>query len=374
MKLTVPNTNGTDNDAGQFSHWDSGYKVTVLAKPGRCLDLPGEKTHISRNQVLENEDTLVCGEAGGGHSRFLRWWRSALTSSARDWIHVDSSAWDGSFFRRRSGDDRSGESGAQDQAVEAIEKLGLEQGVVNRTQALRRWSEKLERPFTLIICNLMALGSGPALEVATTLRRLREPRPLCPNLRVVVSSPSESIFADQIDRSGYRALCEEYRLPSLDADDVARLAGTQSSDPDRSPLSFEEKALERFLTHTGGQPLLVWHLLARLGGLVKKSAPATTAQVDEAARQMRYSPPGRAGYWQEDLRRLLTEAPELVSAMESYVAGASLGPARFPPPAEDRALFIAGWVRLNEMGRWGITSSFHAHLARPVLQGLRTGE
>lgn len=81
---------------------------------------------------------------------------------------------------------------------------------------------------------------------------------------------------------------------------------------------------------------------------------------------MRYSPPGRARYWREDLGRLLSEAPELVPAMESYVAGASLGPARFPPPAEERALFIAGWVRLNEMGRC-------THLARPMLQGLRRG-
>lgn len=158
---------------------------------------------------------------------------------------MDASAWNRLFFRRRPGDDRSGESGAQDQAGEAIEKLGQVQGVVNRTQALRGWSEKLEHPFTLIICNLMALGAGPALEVATALRRLRDFHS-CPQLRVVVSSPSESIFADQIDRSGYRSLCDEYRLPSLDAVDVANVAGAQLNDPGRSPLGFEQEALERF--------------------------------------------------------------------------------------------------------------------------------
>ncbi len=53
--------------------------------------------------------------------------------------------------------------------------------------------------------------------------------------------------------------------------------------------------------------------------------------------------------------------------MRRYAAGETLGPARFPPPAAERALFINGWLRLNEDYRWGMTSEMHRRLAMPIL-------
>lgn len=89
--------------------------------------------------------------------------------------------------------------------------------------------------------------------------------------------------------------------------------------------------------------------------------------VERAAREMRMLPPAQAKQWQENLRAILTNEPELIHTMEAYVTGRTMGPARFPPPAKERSLFIAGWIGLNKEDRWGISSKFHAHLASFVL-------
>lgn len=56
MKLTVPSTTGTENDAER----DTGYTVTVLAKAGRWLDLPARKR------------TSAAGLGEQGHPRVRR--------------------------------------------------------------------------------------------------------------------------------------------------------------------------------------------------------------------------------------------------------------------------------------------------------------
>jgi hypothetical protein len=206
------------------------------------------------------------------------------------------------------------------------------------------------------------------------LRQIRD-RHLCQRLQILLTGTSEALVSDTPDSSGYMAFCRLIRPRPLDACEIQLLAApTRAGSDTPVPFQFDDGAIEEFLSQTGGQPLLVRHLIRRLRGFAKasKKGSLNTDDVAQAANQMRAAPPEEVSFWQADLRDALMKRPELIDPMCAYVRGASLGPSRFPPPSIERPLFIGGWLGLNRLRRWGIASQFHADFARPVLDHVRS--
>jgi hypothetical protein len=322
--------------------------------------LPGRPHCIGHEQVRSREDTLIFGERSGGVSNFLSWWCEELDREPRiPWVQVRGSAWDRAFF------DCSLEAKPlleKEGGSSLIEDIGRAATTHERAKALVEWARLLKEPSTLILRDLSALGAPADQQVAEALAVVRETIRL-PNLRLVVADAFETIYQSTRNSSGLLRFCHAYRLAPLDEEAIRALAAHAADD--RRPLILAGDALRSFIEHTGGQPLLVQHLLYRLLSVARSQLDES--DVEQAARRLRAAPPAEVGVWKSDLRRLLKEHPHLRQPMETYVAGGTLGPARFPPPSEESPLFIAGWVRLNRSRRWGIASGMHRDLARAVL-------
>lgn len=365
--------------------WRKGeaYAAVELGRDGATIPLPGKPMLIDDNIVLKQQDTLILSERSGGSRDFLDWWCQRLNRREETWVLVHAREWAQDFFDwspkfksnkkiSKKNDDNPDERSI---VAEAIERFGTVEGSTERAQSIAKWTKTLQKPFTLIIRDLMGLGPDKSLEIATALRSLRDHN-LAKKLKIVLVSHSESILGDLYDRSGYLYLLRQFRVPSRSDKEIIKLVGwlRQVSEANASlqpHLSLSQEAVDALLDSTGGQPLLIQRMIKSLSHLVKR-VDSTEFCVNEmdvanASRLLRSTPPDQCRIWVEDLKNLLSVEPDLISTMRSYVTGHSLGRARFPPSANERPLFVAGWVGLDRLGRWGIKSSFHAHLARPVL-------
>lgn len=346
-----------------------GYALIELGRGGLPVDLPGRRMTVTDEDVLGESDTLLLSERCGGSRDLLKWWCHRLDEAGRPWVLVHAAHLASQLFQWG----REVTAEQKEVASPAINSLLSDANRTQRIKALVDWAnpEKLPSDFTLIIRDLMMAGQENGIEVATALRTIRDQH-LAPKLQIVLLSHSESTFQDRYDRSGYLSLLRQFRLPKLEAHEIGRLAAKRAG-PDEAGvgLILEGAARDHFMDQTGGQPLLVQHLLRRLRQLAE--GPITTvsvADVEQAGHHLRQSQPEQVAQWQEDLRRLLEQQPEMMATMKAYLLGQSLGPSRFPPPHQDRPLFIAGWVGVNRLGRWGIASEYHAHLAGPVMDEL----
>lgn len=350
--------------------WGEVYPMVPLGEAGTPLDLGRPRTVIDPIKVNEVRDMIVFAELGGGLDHFFHWWRGTLEKLERPYVVVRGDDWSPSLFQWHV------ESGfpaeLKKKAEKGIAAFGNEPGSTKKVEALKSWGEKLTKPFNLTLRNLTALGPDQALEAAIALRKIRE-RGYCPHLQVLVAGSSESIFMGDRDVSGYRTLCCEYRLPSLTEDEILELA---RHDDQGRRLSLDlGDAIDPFIEQTGGRPLLVQSLLQRLRELAGRLNRKKIGNLElaRAAKQLRDAPPNIVKLWQDDLLSLLKKHRELGTTLNEYVLGKSIGRSSFPPPVEERPLFIAGWVGLNRLDRWAITSQLHAHLARPMLDQLKRG-
>ncbi|MBI4515093.1 MAG: hypothetical protein HY699_04665 [Deltaproteobacteria bacterium] len=358
--------------------WKAHYPMIAIGAYGVPTDLPGKEAKLAKKDAQEKRDVLLLSEREAGTRNFLDWWRGRLSADKKPSVLVHGNAWGEELFEWPTDQHRD------ETVINALRALGAGPNVVDRATALARWAATLTSPFTLLIRELSSMGEPAAVDVATALRVLRElDRNSYPNLHVLVTDTSEAIYVDSRDRSGYGALCHQYRIAPLGSAAIEALGGWEG--PREKPkhkkdeiwpqLSFADGASEVFLEHTGGQRLLVRHLLHRLRERARSVGCANLdlarGDIEGAARQMGDSPPSEVKLWQEDLQQLLKREPNLVHRMRAYVLGETIGPAEFPPPANERSLFIAGWLKPDRDGRWGIASLFHVHLARPVLDEFR---
>lgn len=347
--------------------WGEVYPMTPLGEAGTPLDLGRPRTTIDRARVDAMRDAIVFAERGGGLDHFFYWWREQLEKLGRPYVVVRGDDWSPSLFEWQGLP-----AELKKKAEKGLAAFGTEPGSTKKVEALKSWGEKLSKPLNLILRNLTSLGPEQALDAAIALRKIRE-LGICPNLQILVAGSSESIFMGDRDVSGYRTLCYEYRLPSLSEDEILELA--RHDDQGRRLALELEDAIDAFIEQTGGQPLLVQSLLHRLRELADRLGRTRVAplEVARAAKQLRDAPPNIVKLWQDDLAKLLADHRELGVKLNEYVLGKSIGRSSFPPPVEERPLFIAGWVALNQRDRWAITSQIHAHLARPILDQHRRG-
>lgn len=217
--------------------------------------------------------------------------------------------------------------------------------------------------------DLAALGQGPAAELAGDLRALCER--WRDHLRVIAIDQSEALFTGTELGSSFLALSHEYRLDWWEAGRVeqhAKDSELRPADADRSDQrDWFAKAV---LLHTGGAPLLVEDLVRRIKDYAAERRQFGRDHLARGVRDQRAAPPTQTRFWQEYLRAVLGQSEELVFRLRAYVVGQSVDLTREVPPGVERPLFVGGWVREREDGRWGIASTFHASLARAVLDDL----
>lgn len=378
MTLTthVKQDNGT-----YYLSWEdnniSGYKLTEMAQPNGFLnDLPGTLEFMTFSQLKEKNNCLVTSELSGGRMNFIRAYQAYLETQNISWLFVKADAWEKVVFQC------STKFKPSDDFLEAIAALKTEEGIGARMALLKEWlTEKTKQTATLEPENIVLILRGvstlkklEAEEITIIFRQLFDTGIVAQatnKFSILIIDTFDSIFTDAAETSGYANLCYQYRLPFLDANDIKILVKELALKftPELSPKKVtkaetDRQAVSRLLEHTGGQPLLVQDFLRRLQ-LLKK--PITPRLIERVAKNMRANPPVITKKWQKELEKILKKEHELIHPLQAYVSGFSLSSMRMPPPAQERSLFLAGWLNFSKE-RWGISSTLHANLARPILE------
>ena len=358
--------------------WDEGraYPVIELGRRGASTPLPGTPRLIDQQDLKDSKDVLVLSERSGGSRSLLEWWKSQLDDLGESWVTIKANAWDSVFFEWSKS--LGGGSNQPDEKIlearkaiaEALEGVGSKKSAVGRAKVLHEWAGTLTESFTLIIRDLHSAGSEIALEVATAFRTIRDFQKT-PTLRVVLISHSEVGLGDLWDRSGYLPLLCQWRVAGLDGREIKKLLSARLQGLGKVSR-IESRVVDAIHEEVGGQPLLLQQLCNILEehilrGRPKRQPGLSIDDVADAAIILRENAPDPCRVWGVELEKLLKQEPELIPALKSYVVGNSIGEKSFPLPKEERPLFVAGWLGLDRLGRWGIRSAFHAHLARPIL-------
>jgi hypothetical protein len=345
--------------------WKGGYAVTALRDLGKEHDLPGREALLSEEDISEHRDVLILGERSGGVRDFLHWWRSALDNTQQPWIQVHEGEWEPNLVQVSAHHFGEG-AGSSGEPLNLLLSLGRDYSAAEKAEALLKWIKAL----SVEKVSLLIRVTGTELPESTSnaLRIIRDGNGHS-KLHVLVGTESEATFTANAFWSGYLDVARCYRLRAFGDAEVRALLAWHGKRTNRS-LEGSQQVLEEVLSCVGGQPLLTQDMVRRL---VERCAGREigTNDVQAVFHKLSLSPPESARFWQAELKKILILHPELVLAMRSYVQGHTLGPVRFPPPAHERPLLVSGWVRLNHLGRWGITSKLHASLARPVLDQLQ---
>jgi hypothetical protein len=365
------------------------HRLIRLGAEADFLALPGIPVTVDENDLLQHRHVLIVGERSGGASLFLRWWRSRLDQRQPPvaWAQVHGNAWlpeliEGSFDSWAARGSLS--DGLRETIIESIAELGRQREPGQRAAALQRLDMSCPEPFCLIIRDPEGLGEEAAEKLGIGLRIYAERQrartlPSPTRLNTLISSTSQRFFLDAAHHSGYIASCHVYRLPWLDAQEIKLLLEWSPSGEPWACVdpAKEEQILEELLRLSGGQPLLIQATRSHLLGMRQQDRDdvhtITEARIRSVARTLRRSPPAITRVWQKELVDLVEDRPNLRQSMSEYVAGKSLSHRRFPPPAQERSLHIAGWLQCNYLGRWSIASKLHAELAARVLIGSEGG-
>lgn len=342
--------------------WEEGYPVLVLGEPGTSFSLPGSVRVLTKDDVFQQKNVIMLGERGGGVSDFLRWWRDALDERSVPWLYIGGGGWKKSLMETSAAAPRGA---SLEELYQALDLFRTAPNADEKADLLAQWGSKLEAPFHLVIRDFSVLGEETAIAMADALRLIRD-QGKCPALHLLIGSAREFYFSDRLF-SGYGGVAYCYRFRGLQAPEIVGLL-KKSAVLRRLEVELDANALDEILDFTGGQPLLVQNLLRIVCDIVTPGK-ITVRDVKKACQLARESPPNHVRFWKEDLRKVLTDEPELVKTMKGYVLRQTLGAAgdRWPPPAIERALLVSGWVKLNRLERWGIASDLHASLARSVL-------
>lgn len=391
-----------ERSAGESMHvqWDGGrvFPLLRLRRDTEILPLTAERRFPTYDELQKDQRVLVFCERSGGGRSFLRWWQQQLTIKKRPWLYTQGRGWEADLFdlskQALAETYTTGEGDVRQTPVAYMTAFGQAKDAASKAAVLIEWAEarRGKKPFFLIFRDLSALGEA-ADATAGALRLFGDQRD--PSVRnsfhVVIVSSSEATFEDRMDVSGFGAMCQQYRLPFLNRDEIQHLAAAMLGD--RLPEGGDSDLLARQLgieieEAVGGQVKLVQDLLQRLlsegnaasslhtllskyGHEPDRFEDRLRQQVRKAVAALRDSPPTAVEFWMRDLQARLHRNQPLIEILRTRVEGVRI-PAGTEPPGQEAALLIPGWVRFDHLDCWGIASPFHAHFARKVLDKLGT--
>ena len=380
------------------------YALSRVPNGATHFELSGKRTYLEAKNIFSGNygDLLILGERGAGANTFLSWYTENLESQGKDWLLVNGDRWEKTFFKgyfsgvpldiRKLKDNKSPKNNdktnqtsekvrktqelsnpiknTMEAACDAIHDFGQASDAQDQGSTLLKWAEDLENPCYLLIREFYELGSEKAFQAAKALRYLRDSGKGS-KLKILILTSDEETFLDTAEQSGYLPLTQSYRLPHFNKKEIETLWREKSKSfqqPGKIP-NFKVKQM------TGGHPLLTQLFLNSLVDHLK-SCPQKQVEdqdLEEVFRKLLLAPPREITIWKRSLLKILKANRGLIETFKGYVVGKSIGPLRFPPPIEERPLFVAGWIGLNDLGRWGILSRYHAELADSVLNELEGG-
>lgn len=346
--------------------WAGGAKqwVIEIGSPTEKIYLPGSFASVDIGQLRNRNDILILSERSGGSRSLLSWWERQLDSEGEPWVHIDAMMWDEDILRKNPG-------WSNKSALDALLELGKATDRLAGTVALNSLLKAHEGPLTVFLRDLPSLNAR-ALAVASAFRAFRELHRQT-QLRVVLISHQE-YFADSVyHQSGYLPMLWQLKTRSFEVAEIEILAQAWASRTGTNQTLLSTMPGKGVFDLTGGQPLLVQRFFATIAQAKEAWRLAPQAAMAKAAQLLRSDPPEACRSWTEELKAALKSDNRLANQLHAYVRGASLVPARFPPPAFERPLFVAGWLGLDRLGRWGIRSTLHADLARQVLNQPASG-
>lgn len=346
--------------------WQSGYPLYILAEPPIYRDLGIQRQFVAFQKLHDQTNIAIFSEQSSGRKSFIQAYLDFLNAQNKPWLVAQSLSWDQDSFLISK---PCANLPALVDFKLAVSEFGNKKGVGNKIKIIKNWLEAHpQQAITLIIENLAGFAGKDknhkdkenAEDILFALRQLYDNKGHdLVNFQIILTDSSDRFYQEQPDFSSYMPLCHQYRLPYLIKHEITHLASSYS-------IQLSDDSTERVLDHTGGHPLLLRECLIRLQANSDTKAP-NFRQIDQIARQMRASPPAVTKLWQQELTTVLEENNDLLNAIRAYVSGDTLGEWRFPPPAQERPLFVTGWLSLDRLDRWGITSTLHAELARVVL-------
>lgn len=345
-------------------------RLRALTLRGDEQRLPGNLTELTADELCASSAGIVFGERRAGSGAFARWWLRSLSAEvaiivrAQDLTVECSSAitpTERDALRPAIEDFVTGEDVA---AAHGRFKKTLRE-TFGRQIERSPGGDSEARTVWLFLRQLAELSDPDRLRRRLSLLRgdVESGEPL----RVWVSTSWLDPVADRLQDSGLVSASHAYRMPSLDSAAIQEAAAGRGLDA---------RVADEICDVTGGQPLLVQRLVDAL----PRGEPAplpTPDDVQQAARELRASPPQVVSLWQEQLRILVTRLRNLQPILDAYVQGHSVvldGSERAHLVPAERHLFIAGWVGPNRQeSRWGLRSPLHRVWARQVLHQLRSG-
>lgn len=369
------NSDGDGLDVAE-QQGSSAYCLRQLRRDATEYDLPGEALELALADLCKMPHVIIYAERGH--------WGDALQTSLSKHLGVDSVSlvlhmpnWRLELPSNQSNAQTVFDylRGAWYGVDDFMGKLHILRQFISKNSEIAKVADGQETQksggkINLFIRSFGSLKFQEALAFASVLRGLGDTYSGDElGCRFFVFSSTYLPFADQADCSAYEALANSYRLSGWSEQHIQNLAESFNSDGKPQPILVSPGAvMNSILEHTGGHPLLVNNLLQRLGGLPQENRMQIEKEdVEEAMRQIRASPPPQCAYWLQRLQAILAEEPLLRDRMRGYVRGETRGPAMFPPLRDEKELYVAGWLSINRLKRWGITSRFHAHLARDVV-------
>lgn len=349
--------------------WNDGYALVHLSSQGTLLDVPCPIQIIPGHEVARRTDTILIGEHGSGIDDLLSWWFDRACEAGHAAVLLDADR--PSLPTRESFPAviAAGPRGlVKEHLASFFETAG--RGVAGAFEQLDTAAAELSAACPLhVLIRRFTHVRGSAMLVAQSLRSYREQqRSRHGNdmpLRIVVGSTSESSFMDVATGSGYVTLCDEYRLPALDYDDIAALAHHTLGQPGLAP-----EQIAQIFDGTGGQSRLVEDVLQRLHVRQERGMLPGVALTDVLS-ELRRHPPAYTGDWTRDLAQLLERKSGLPKTLHGYAKGERVDLSRKRLNDNDRTLYIAGWLGLDQDGMWGMRSPIHKHLSLQVLDRSR---
>lgn len=363
------------------------YKLRCFERIGENpMELPGHYEFITLDDLITQDNVLIFGERGGGSSTFLRWFTDQLSSEHNEkaWIFFNGLKWSSepSNFDTTAEYTKSHPGfGLNDNELNtAIQELERATSPADFHRSFEYFQKNSKNNIHFIFYEMSAMNPEARSALANGIRSFRDSQPeqretssLPPTnkLFITILNSSEAPLMDTLVSSGLWNMSKCFRLPRLDQKEILELLKHYFKAPTTiKAKDLREGVILEIMRNTGGQPHLVQLFLQRLIKIVGDKSSVTSINTDHtdlASSQLKRDPPRCSIFWKEELKAIISRDPELRLVMASYIQNQTLSRFRYPPHANERSLYISGWLDENTMGRWGISSQFHAQLAREVI-------
>lgn len=351
--MTAPFTIKQSSRGPRVNFTDS-IPMHLLTADGRASMLPGKAVELTPVEIL-NHDTLLCVDEAD-LDFYAEALKAELQEQKRLWIKGDLAFWQPILFDRADGVD--------DSLLENIASLDTAETV----EMLKILITLEEQPLTLIVIPSQDKSRQRFFEALCFLRHQQR----SPHLRFIFLTgfARGASCWDSVINTGIFTLLNTLVPQPLGIEHIRSLGAAQ-----QQPAHLTSEALEEMLTYTGGQPTLLYAMLAWLSNNLSDEDKCDQLDIQTAARLIERSLPQEAAGWQNALRNLLNNplaGDELFHSVAHCVMGHNRDLNLAPVTSTEVPLLLTGWCGVFGH-QWTMPARLRKDLARSVLREVDLG-